>query len=361
MNKIIFVGSFNLRNKPNIYGGQLTACREIIEYKEFQKYDFKKIDCVQWVPIKILDLLFRNLKFSWSLIRYPRVPVIIFSSHGTSFLEKSVMVYLAKLLSHKVIFFSRSGLLKENLDTSKLYRKKLKKLLERVTFFVAQSEYWHSYFSSLTGEFEDKYHTIHNWMDFAKLDDGVYKEECEKKEENSILFLGDLTYDKGLDQALEAIKHLSEVGIDACLKLVGKFPVKPHDLELIEECRKRDDINIVGPVSDKVEKKKLLKEAKILLFPSRAEGYPNAVVEGLFYGKIVVSSDTGALKDMIVDGENGYISPVGDQKALNKNLEKALQNDNQEIVASATASAKKNNDVRVQFDKLDKLIMKTLA
>ncbi|MGY1685907.1 glycosyltransferase [Geodermatophilus sp. SYSU D00867] len=46
------------------------------------------------------------------------------------------------------------------------------------------------------------------------------------------------------------------------------------------------------------------------------EGVPMAVIESMASGLPVVATDCGALRDMVVDGEQGYLVPVGDAEAL---------------------------------------------
>ena len=46
------------------------------------------------------------------------------------------------------------------------------------------------------------------------------------------------------------------------------------------------------------------------------EGVPMAVIESMAAGLPVVATDCGALRDMVDDGEHGYLVPVGDAEAL---------------------------------------------
>jgi glycosyltransferase involved in cell wall biosynthesis len=56
------------------------------------------------------------------------------------------------------------------------------------------------------------------------------------------------------------------------------------------------------------------------------EGAPMAAIESMAAGIPMVVTDCGALRDMIVDGEQGFIVPVGDSSAMAKRL-LALAND----------------------------------
>jgi glycosyltransferase involved in cell wall biosynthesis len=56
------------------------------------------------------------------------------------------------------------------------------------------------------------------------------------------------------------------------------------------------------------------------------EGVPMAAIESMAAGIPMVVTDCGALPDMIVDGEQGFIVPVGDSSAMSERL-RALADD----------------------------------
>ena len=62
------------------------------------------------------------------------------------------------------------------------------------------------------------------------------------------------------------------------------------------------------------------------MLPSDFEGFPNVLIEAMACGMPVISSDfpTGVARQLIHDGENGYLFPVGDKMALVQALRKML-------------------------------------
>lgn len=53
---------------------------------------------------------------------------------------------------------------------------------------------------------------------------------------------------------------------------------------------------------------------------SREEGFPNFIVEAMAAGRPVVATDVGGIPDAVVQGETGFLSPVGDDQALANSL-----------------------------------------
>lgn len=64
----------------------------------------------------------------------------------------------------------------------------------------------------------------------------------------------------------------------------------------------------------------------LLVLPSLSEGLPNVVLEAMVLGKPVLSTDVGAIREVITEGENGWIVPPGDSVGLCGKLDEILAN-----------------------------------
>ncbi|MFA7209062.1 MAG: glycosyltransferase family 4 protein [Parcubacteria group bacterium] len=128
-------------------------------------------------------------------------------------------------------------------------------------------------------------------------------------EGNGFVFIGTLSYNKGIDIAVRAAKELG-----AKLTIAGEIRESDQDF-LDKEVFPYVDgekIKFIGEVGHE-EKNKLMTEADGVLFPSRwNEAFGLAMAEALACGTPVVALDHGAVSEVLRDGETGFI--VKDEK-----------------------------------------------
>jgi glycosyltransferase involved in cell wall biosynthesis len=72
--------------------------------------------------------------------------------------------------------------------------------------------------------------------------------------------------------------------------------------------------------------RELLSVSEVCVLTSRAEGFPNAVLEYMAAGRPVVTTDVGGVREAVLNGESGYIVPVGDEKQIAERVIELLRN-----------------------------------
>ena len=75
-------------------------------------------------------------------------------------------------------------------------------------------------------------------------------------------------------------------------------------------------------------KKKIAKidSCKIYVLASRVEGMPQGLIEAMSRGKIVIGSDSVAIRDIIQDNKNGYLFEFDNPKSLAEKINLAIKN-----------------------------------
>lgn len=69
---------------------------------------------------------------------------------------------------------------------------------------------------------------------------------------------------------------------------------------------------------------RVLETTRVVVVPSLFENFPYTVVEAMGHGRIVVASHTGGQKDLISDGQNGFLFHSNDPISLSQALQKAF-------------------------------------
>jgi len=60
----------------------------------------------------------------------------------------------------------------------------------------------------------------------------------------------------------------------------------------------------------------LYKTCDIFVSTSSSEGISNALLEAMYLGSVPVSTPSGGIEEIILDGENGFLVPFADEKKL---------------------------------------------
>lgn len=136
----------------------------------------------------------------------------------------------------------------------------------------------------------------------------------------SLLFVGRLDHQKGIDVLLEAFGAVTEKRTDISLTVVGEA-VRGDPFDAADY----DKVRFVGWVSPN-ELDALYADADALIVPSRWEGFGLVVPEALRNGTPILVSDSGALPGFVATGKNGYVFAL-DPKSIEVLLLSLTKND----------------------------------
>ncbi|PKQ44065.1 glycosyltransferase family 4 protein [Confluentibacter flavum] len=153
------------------------------------------------------------------------------------------------------------------------------------------------------------------------------------KKENIILTVGRLDKNKCHDLIINAFKGVKSN--DWKLLIVGVGPMENNLKELIKISNLQDSVKLLGKVKDI---HKYYNSAGVFVFASRTEGFPNALLEAMYFGMPTISTDCNfGPSEIIENGKNGYLIPVGDQEMLEKRLKTLIDNEQLRVKFSKNA------------------------
>jgi glycosyltransferase involved in cell wall biosynthesis len=142
---------------------------------------------------------------------------------------------------------------------------------------------------------------------------------------NTIVFLGRIVKDKGLDEIVDSFKSLEFKGKDFVFELCGVGP----DFRLYDTMLKKTmgDRYIYNGIVSGLQKWDILKKSKIFLLPSYYEGLPMSLLEAMSVGCIPIVTSVGSIPEVIKNGYNGLIVNKYSPKEIENSILKIF-NDN---------------------------------
>lgn len=141
----------------------------------------------------------------------------------------------------------------------------------------------------------------------------------------TFLFIGRLLREKGIREYVAAARRVKSSHPNARFIAVGEIDTNPSSLSDAEVRRLKDDGLIEFPgFSEDV--RPYIRSARIFVLPSYHEGTPRCVLEAMSMGRPIITSDAPGCRETVIEGENGYLVPVGDSELLAQRMESLLDN-----------------------------------
>lgn len=216
----------------------------------------------------------------------------------------------------------------------------LKKLLKKSDSVVTVSE-------PVCQEIQEFYGYNNVKIFYNGVDEGKF--HPDKLKENYILYVGRLSYGKGIFDLLKAIEKLKDENLS--LLIVGEGELTDNIKNYIKKKGLEEKTILMGHVDSK-ELVKVYQKALIFAFPSHYEGFPTVVLEAMSSALPVLLSDIPAHKSIIQDGKDGMFFKKGDYSDMAEKLRIML--DNEDLRDTLGENARKTVLKRYTWDKISK-------
>ena len=164
---------------------------------------------------------------------------------------------------------------------------------------------------------------VHNGLDVPKI-----KHNFLKEKKKTLIFLGALSKDKGVEDVLKTFSILGSITNNFQFWIVGKgeaFYLKSLKLQA-SELKIDKKVKFWGFVNEE-KKYELLKRAHLLINPSTREGWGFVVMEAASQGTPTIGYNVAGLRDSIIDGKTGILTDTNPQ-AMAKDLVYLINNKN---------------------------------
>ena len=268
--------------------------------------------------------------------------IVFYQRQLRSYQPDAVMSFLTYSNMIAVLCGRRSGIpvviseRSDPLQRNKLIVKLVEKIYPKADCIVCQSETIEQYFKNV----DVKAHTtvIPNPINLSCINTAnvVMRKQ-------TILAVGRLHRQKNYSLMLRAFKQISAEFPDYCLEIYGQGPEEERLRQLIGELGLQERIFLMGTKSNVMKEEA---NASLYVMSSDFEGFPNALVEAMASGLPVVSTDfpSGVAHELIENGVNGFVVPVGDEDALAGRMREILSSPHLQ-----TVMAERNASIRERF------------
>lgn len=142
----------------------------------------------------------------------------------------------------------------------------------------------------------------------GEVEKSIFLHEHGLHDKNIIFFGGRLRGIKGALQVLDALKKVKSEFTKAVLLVVGETDDYTNEIKNEAEKRGMKDALIFTGWLDREHLKYALASSEVVLVPTISfDAFPRIALEGMAVGKPVVGTCFGGAKELIEDGETGYI------------------------------------------------------
>jgi glycogen synthase len=163
-------------------------------------------------------------------------------------------------------------------------------------------------------------HVIHNGIDldeYRKVDStGALKRHGIDPKKPYLLFVGRITRQKGIVHLVRAIQYMDkDFQIVLCAGAPDTPEIAAEMKEAVESARKkRSDIVWIDEMVDRKAVTELYSHAAVFCCPSIYEPFGIINLEAMACETAVVASAVGGIKEVVVDGETGFLVPLEQMK-----------------------------------------------
>ena len=151
-----------------------------------------------------------------------------------------------------------------------------------------------------------------NTDDFRPMKRQLAREELDLGDDKVVLYAGRIDPLKGIDRLIRAVAYLTN-GSRPRLVIIGGDQQSQTEIDrlkhLVHELNLEDTVTFLGTIAHQ-KMPGYYNAASVLVVPSHYESFGLVALEALSCGTPVVASDVGDLRNIIHQGETGYV--VGD-------------------------------------------------
>ncbi|GMQ29536.1 glycosyltransferase family 4 protein [Algoriphagus confluentis] len=136
-----------------------------------------------------------------------------------------------------------------------------------------------------------------------------------------ILFVGTVSYEKGVGDLIEACRILLNKGMNLSLTIAGKLG--NYGLRIQKELEEETWCTFLGHIGKK-ELANVYESHSVAVFPSHWEAMGLVALEAMYSGALVIGSREGGMSEIIEEGKSGFLVNPKNPSALAEKIEEVV-------------------------------------
>jgi glycosyltransferase involved in cell wall biosynthesis len=133
-----------------------------------------------------------------------------------------------------------------------------------------------------------------------------------------------LLWDKGVGEFVEAARLLKQRGVIARFVLAGEPDVQNPASVPASQIQSWVQEGVVEHAGWILDMPALLASSHVVCLPSYREGLPKSLLEAAACARAIVTTDVPGCRELVTDGDNGFLVPAHDAAALADALERLI-------------------------------------
>jgi len=158
------------------------------------------------------------------------------------------------------------------------------------------------------------------------VDTDIFNDSPEPDAIPVVMVASRMLLDKGIVEFVNAARIVQSKSIKARFVLVGGIDLENPMSIKNSQLNKWVDEGIIEWWGNQENMPKTFSQAHIVSLPSYAEGLPKVLIEALSCGRPIVTTNVSGCKETVRDGENGFLVPVKNSRALAEAFIKLISN-----------------------------------
>ncbi|MGB9895227.1 MAG: glycosyltransferase family 4 protein [Thermoproteota archaeon] len=171
--------------------------------------------------------------------------------------------------------------------------------------------------------------------------------------EDQVIYVGRLSYEKGVDLLVEVAKKLPKLNF----VLIGDGPLYA---KLVEASKGLSNFYLLG-YKPREEALKYLAGSKVFVLPSRSEGLSTSILEAMALKVPVVATDVGGNLELVQNEVTGFLAESNNVDSVAKSIQKALEGSSTEVTQRAYELVRSTYSWEVVIESYLSLYKKLLA